>query len=110
MLRHSIVVANAIPMLGEKMPQTNGDHPVLLRQRPQHRIPGAEIAERAVYADQRRISGLSPADLKVGHVVSVDVKSLHATPGDGGLRMGEADPELPYKIPGIRVDRNNFQA
>src|ERR1700751_522598 len=46
---------------------------MLLRQRPEHRIPGAEIAERAVHADQR----VALSDLEIGHVISVDAQCLH---------------------------------
>src|ERR1035437_1720674 len=52
------------------------DDATFFRQRPEHRRPGAEIAQRAMYADQRR----TPADLEIGHVVSVDGEGLH-----GGL-------------------------
>ena len=54
MLRHQIVVADAIPMFREKVAQADRDHAMLFRQRSEHRVPGAEIAERAVHADQRR--------------------------------------------------------
>ena len=54
MLRHQIVVADTIPVLGKKAAQAECDDAMLSRQRPEHRIPGAEIAERAVHADQRR--------------------------------------------------------
>ena len=53
MLRHPVVVADAVPMLGKEVPQADRDDAMLFRQRPEHRIPGAEIAERAVDADQR---------------------------------------------------------
>src|ERR1700760_1751242 len=56
------------------MPQAHRDHAMLFRQRADHRIPGAEIAERAVHADQRP----ALADLEIGHVISVDAKGLHA--------------------------------
>ena len=52
-LRHQIIVADAVPMLGKKVPQADRDHAMVFRQRPQHRRPGAEVAERAVHADQR---------------------------------------------------------
>ncbi len=46
---------------------------MVLRERPEHGGPGAEIAERAVHADQRR----SLAEFEIGHVVIVDAKILH---------------------------------
>src|SRR4051812_7232115 len=73
MLRHLVVVADGVPMLGKEMPQADRDHAMALRQRTEHRIPGAEIPERAVHADQRR----ALADFKIGHVVTVDAKALH---------------------------------
>src|SRR5207302_8819929 len=47
-----------------------------LRQRTEHRIPGAEIAERAVHADQRRAF----PQFEIGHVVTIDAKCLHDQP------------------------------
>ena len=49
-LRHQIVVADAVPMLRKEAPQAERDHAMLFRQRAQHGIPGAEIAERAMHA------------------------------------------------------------
>ena len=81
MLGDRIGVADAVPMLGKKVPQGHRDHPMLLRQRAEHRRPDAEVAQRTMHAHQRR----APADVEIGHVVSVDVKALH-----GGLD-GEVD-------------------
>ena len=53
MLRNPVVLASSVPMFGKKVPQAHGDHPVRLRQRPEHGIPAAEIAERAMHADER---------------------------------------------------------
>ena len=58
-----------------------------------------------MHADQRRsASGL--AHVEIGHVVSVDVKGLHFGLGE----RAESDGNRLCKIPGIRVDRNYFQA
>src|SRR5229473_420558 len=76
-LRDRIGVADAVPMLGKKVPETDRDHPMFSRQRAEHRRPDAEVAQRAVYAQQRR----ALADLEIGHVVSVGGEGLH-----GGLR------------------------
>ena len=65
-----IGVADTVPMLGEEVPQRQRDHPMFARQWAEHRRPDAEVAERAVHADQRR----TLADLEIDHVVAVDVK------------------------------------
>src|SRR6185295_14823159 len=72
-----IVAACAIPVFRKKAAQADRDHPMLLRQRSEHRVPRAEIAERAVDADQRRAVVGAPADIEIGHVASVDGKRLH---------------------------------
>ena len=138
MLGDRIGVANAVPMRGKKVPQRNRDHAVLPRQRSEHRRPDAEIAQRAMHADQRR----SLADVEIGHVVAVDVECLHVGAGGGGADRTESavisgipDAQIhtrdtgfldyrqarrPDRLtvvfmdasnsPGIRVDRNYFQA
>src|SRR5262249_3348183 len=73
MLGHAIVAADAVPMFGKEMAQADRDDSVLARQWPEHGIPGAEIAKRAVYADQR----MTLPDLEIGHVVIVDAQGLH---------------------------------
>lgn len=72
-LRHLVVVAHGIPMLGKEMPQADRDDAMGLRERAEHRIPGAEIPERAVHADQR----MAIPDFEIGHVVTVDAEALH---------------------------------
>ena len=37
MLRHPVVVARAVPMLGKEMPEADRDHAMVSRQRAQHR-------------------------------------------------------------------------
>ena len=96
MLRDRISVADAIPVIGKEMPQAHRDHAVFRRQRPDHRRPDAEIAQRAVDADQRRGSGLTLAHVDIGHVVSVDVKGLH-------LGLGEAEQRVE---PAVQDSRN----
>ena len=76
MLRDRIGVADAVPMVGEEMPQRHRDHAVFSRQRTQHRRPDPEIAEGAVHADQRRAI-VAIADLEIGHVITVDAERLH---------------------------------
>ena len=54
-LRDRIGVADAVPMFGkESAASDRRDHAMLARQRPEHRRPDPEIAQRAVHADQRR--------------------------------------------------------
>jgi hypothetical protein len=77
MLCHQVVVADAIPVLGKESPQARRDHAMPFCQWPQHRIPGAEIAERAVYEDQRRAVVGAAADIEIGHVIAVDAQCLH---------------------------------
>ena len=75
-----IGIADPIPMFGEEVPQAYPDDAAPCRERAEHRMPGTEIAEGAVDADQRR----ALSDLEIGHVISVDVKGLHeglALPG-----------------------------
>src|ERR1700751_3633957 len=85
MLRHAVIVADTIPVLGKEMPETDADHPVIFRQRPEHRIPGAEIAERAVHADQR----IALSHFEIGHVVTVDADRLHAQPARNSNTISE---------------------
>src|SRR6516165_8601011 len=85
MLGHPVIVADTVPMLGEEVPEADRSHAVLFRQRSEHGIPGAEIAECAVYADQRP----TLSQFKIGHVVSVDVKGLH----EGLGLLGSLDAE-----------------
>lgn len=73
MLRHLVVLAGSVPMLGKEMPQADRDQAMVPRQRAEHRIPGAEIAERAVHTDQRMASSY----FEIGHVVTVDAECLH---------------------------------
>src|SRR5882757_2859397 len=73
-LRHLVIVTDGVPMLGKEVPQADRDHAMRFRQRAEHGIPGAEIAERAVHADQRRAF----SDFEISHVVAVDAKGLHA--------------------------------
>ena len=54
MLRDRIGVADSVPLFGKEVPQADADQPVLLRQRPDHTAPDAEIVERTMHADQRR--------------------------------------------------------
>jgi hypothetical protein len=72
-----IGIAHAIPMLGKKVPQRYRDYQMFLRQGAKHRRPDPEITERTVDADQRRAVISCLADLKIGHVISVDAKGLH---------------------------------
>src|SRR6266702_836387 len=75
-LRHLVIVTDGVPMLGKEVPQADRDHAMRFRQRAEHSIPGEEIAERAVHADQRRAS----SHFEIGHVVTVDAKCLHDQP------------------------------
>ena len=77
-LRHQIVAADPVPMLRKEPPQAQRNHAMLFRQRAQHGIPGAEIAERAMHEHQRRAIAGTSADIEIGHVVSVDAERLHA--------------------------------
>src|SRR5262249_1814271 len=77
MLRHLVIVAAAVPMLREEMPQAERDDAVLPRQRSEHGIPGAEVAERAVHADQRMAPIAFLPNLQIGHIVAVDAQGLH---------------------------------
>src|SRR2546423_1318881 len=75
-LRHPVMIGDgAVPMFGKEMPQAHRDHAVLSRQRSEYGIPGAEIAERAVDADQR----VALANVQIGHVVAVDADCLHVS-------------------------------
>ena len=76
-LHGRVGVADAIPMIGEEMPQRRRDHAVLAGQGTQHRRPDPEIAQRAVDADQRRAIAGALADIEIGHVIAVDVYCLH---------------------------------
>src|SRR5438067_1649260 len=73
MLAHPVIVADTVPMFGKEVPQADRDHAKTFRQRPHHRRPGAEVAERAMHADQWRAF----SDFEIGHVVAVDTKRLH---------------------------------
>jgi len=73
MLGHAVVVAGAVPMLGKEMPQADADDAVFPRQRPKQGKPGAEIAERAVHANER----VASARLEIGHVIAVESDRLH---------------------------------
>src|ERR1700761_4813357 len=76
MLRHPVVAGrDTVPMFGKEMPQAHRDHAMVSRQRSEHGIPGAEVAERAVHADQR----MALSDLEIGHVIIVDSNALHAS-------------------------------
>ena len=85
MLGHPVIVTDAIPVLGKEVPEADRDDAMFFRQRPQHRIPGAEVAERAVHADQRRPF----ADIEIGHVVSVDAKGLHGSVSQRANKEGD---------------------
>jgi hypothetical protein len=80
-----IGIADPIPMFGEEVPQAYRDDAVPCRERADHRTPDAEIAERAVHADQRR----PLPNVEIGHVISVDVKGLH----EGLGLLGSRNPE-----------------
>ena len=99
MLGDGIGVALAIPFFGEEMPETDANHAMFRRQRADHAAPDAKIVERAMHADKRR----TLPHVQIGHVKSVDVKRLH-----GSSLQGMEEPLC--KIPGLRVDRNYFQA
>jgi hypothetical protein len=73
MLRDRIGVTGAVPAFGEKVPQGHRDYAVVLRQWPEHRRPGAKVAQRAVHAYQRP----ALAEFEIGHIGAVDVKHLH---------------------------------
>src|SRR5262249_55412751 len=71
-----IGVSDAVPLFRKEVPQADADQSMPLRQRSQYAAPDAEIAERAMHADQRwPLAGL--AHVEIGHVVSVDVEGLH---------------------------------
>src|SRR5262249_43662220 len=68
-----IGVSDAVPLFRKEVPQADADQSMPLRQRSQYAAPDAEIAERAMHADQRwPLAGL--AHVEIGHVVSVDVE------------------------------------
>src|SRR5206468_3344905 len=73
MLRYKVVLADGIPVLGEKVPQAERNHAPGLRQRTPYCRPCPEVAQGAMDADQR--STLS--DLEIGDVVTIDLKRLH---------------------------------
>jgi hypothetical protein len=98
-LRDRVGATLAVPVIGKEMAQADADQAMLCRQRADHAAPDAEVVQRTVHADQRRSFCL--AYVEIGHVVSVDAKGLH---GGSGRRNQLC------KIPGIRVDRNYFQA
>ncbi len=91
-LRDRIGVADAVPMVGEEMPQRRRDHAVPARQGTQHRGPDPKIAQRAVDADQRRAIAGALADIEIGHVT--DQRKLF----------------MPSSSLRFRVDSNNLQA
>jgi hypothetical protein len=72
-LCHGEARTRAIPVLRKVMPHADCDDAMLARQRPEHRRPDAEIAQRTMHADQRRTA----ADLEVGHVMVVHAQVLH---------------------------------
>jgi len=102
MLRDRVGATLAVPVIGKEMAQADANQAMLCRQRADHATPDAEVVQRTMHADQRR--SLCMTYVEIGHVISVDVKGLHGGSGGAGgwnqLR----------KIPGIRVDRNTFQA
>lgn len=85
MLRHPVVVADTIPMFRKEVTETDSDHPVLSRQGPEHGIPGAEIPERSMYADQWRAF----SDFEKGHVISIHLDRLHDQPARKSSTISE---------------------
>src|SRR3954468_22005136 len=101
MPRHQVIAADAVPVLRKKVPQADGDHAMLFRQRPEYGVPSAEIPERAVHADQRP----ALSDIEIGHVIAVDAQGLHervAGNRRGGYRFMEPSPcPCPKAVAGL---------
>src|SRR5690349_19301815 len=90
MLRHVVVVAETVPMLGKTTSQADRDDAMALRQWPKHAGPDAEIAQAPVHADQR----LPLPHIEVRHVVAVDPYRLHVSPVPSRSMPSETAPPL----------------